>query len=521
MGCNQSSDAQWAKANNKAPIIVQDPTMNGYNNTMQQNIDPVVEADVLERYIHLEEEIASAEKESPGMVLQQKKQQTEQLTTRIRQQEELVDKLKQHSSSDESVHQMLDTQDTEDDSNREKVAAAHSQEIASSELTSLNEQKNNLENEIRELETKAEKLQALYSEQEDLLNQIFGGAYGSEEENRLESILDQTEEMRNRIVEANFKWRQSQMMVDYAHKQLEHAVAKWKEIETIDPSHLEQRYTVAAETRNNLVAAAQNIQGAQRYLSNIEFPYCAPAEVDTLNKATAYIFTDMQTKDRHEHAMQCYSVTAKRCGALLQWITQVVTQTISRDLNDINVKVKDASLNLRVERVKLIKQKVRDVLGKDVDIAIGEVNTDVAVNLNLNDLAKTEGIDPKTLADLDLTESELAALAAMSGDDDLAPHPSNDQLFGAKMEALKSEFQEDSDRYAKQVEENQSRVKQSLADTLAKRRQRRARKNVEEKQKSVLNWCKLLFKYTTYILHPKCDSWRKRVIIVVLFLQKK
>ena len=86
---------------------------------------------------------------------------------------------------------------------------------------------------------------------------------------------------------------------------------------------LEARYSVAAETRNNLVAASQNIQGAQRYLSNIQFPYCAPSEVDTLNKATAYIFTDMQTKERHAHAMECYYVTSRRCGALLQWISQV------------------------------------------------------------------------------------------------------------------------------------------------------------------------------------------------------
>ena len=35
----------------------------------------------------------------------------------------------------------------------------------------------------------------------------------------------------------------------------------------------------------------------QRYLSNVQFPYCAPSEVATLNKATAYIFTDMQVYD--------------------------------------------------------------------------------------------------------------------------------------------------------------------------------------------------------------------------------
>ena len=54
----------------------------------------------------------------------------------------------------------------------------------------------------------------------------------------MESILDQTEEMRNRIVEANFKWRQAQMMVDYAHKQLDFAVAKWKDINEIDARYV-------------------------------------------------------------------------------------------------------------------------------------------------------------------------------------------------------------------------------------------------------------------------------------------
>ena len=61
-------------------------------------------------------------------------------------------------------------------------------------------------------------------------------------------------------------------------------------------------------------------------------------------------------------------------------------------MDDINGKVKKASKNLRAERVKLIKAKVKEVLGKDVDIDVKDVNTDVIVNLNLNALAKTEGI---------------------------------------------------------------------------------------------------------------------------------
>ncbi|GFQ66533.1 mariner Mos1 transposase [Trichonephila clavata] len=47
---------------------------------------------------------------------------------------------------------------------------------------------------------------------------------------------------------------------------------------------MEQRYYHAAETRNNLVAASQNLQGAHGFLPNITFPYCGEDEVETLNK---------------------------------------------------------------------------------------------------------------------------------------------------------------------------------------------------------------------------------------------
>ena len=42
-------------------------------------------------------------------------------------------------------------------------------------MNNLKEQKHNLENEVIELESQSEKLHELYDEQENLLNEIFGG----------------------------------------------------------------------------------------------------------------------------------------------------------------------------------------------------------------------------------------------------------------------------------------------------------------------------------------------------------
>ena len=61
--------------------------------------------------------------------------------------------------------------------------------------------------------------------------------------------------------------------------------------------------------------------------------------------------------------------------------------------------------------------------------------------------------DPSLLAPL--TPAQLAAINSIS-DDDLAPPPSEEDIFG-KTEALKQQFAEDNDRIAQQMAENEVR----------------------------------------------------------------
>ena len=70
----------------------------------------------------------------------------------------------------------------------------------------------------------------------------------------------------------------------------------------------------------------------------------------------------------------------------------MVNNTIAKDLEDINKKVKAASLGLRKERVRLIKIKAKEITGEDIELEAADIDTDVNVEVNLNDLARTEGI---------------------------------------------------------------------------------------------------------------------------------
>ena len=66
--------------------------------------------------------------------------------------------------------------------------------------------------------------------------------------------------------------------------------------------------------------------------------------------------------------------------------------------------------------------------------------------------------DPSILATL--TPAQLAAINSIS-DDDLAPPPSEEDIFG-KTEALKQQFAEDNDRIAQQMAENEVRCSSTV-----------------------------------------------------------
>ncbi|XP_068212071.1 myosin-14 [Palaemon carinicauda] len=478
-----------------------------YINAMQDLLVIQVDRSTLEKYLQVEREIAEEEQNNPIQPLELKSNQLVKLTNEIEALEASLEELQLQTEKEKADVDMLENSDgdlkstllemgnTFDDQmakeKAEYLAALNKQEIAERELETQKKTRDQVAEEVAELETRAQKLHDLYKQHDNLLDRLFGGEYGSVLENTLEAELDELEAHRGRIMEANFKWRQAQMMLEYACKQLAVAVQKWQDLPAIPSIDLEIRYSVAAETRNNLVAAGQNITGAQRYLDNVTFPYCAPSEVETLNKqATEYVFTDMQSNDRHQHAQTCYTTTHKRASALLQWFDSVINSTIMKDLNDINEKVKIKTLALRQERVRLIQAKVKELWGTDIELDSTLRTHDLDLEaysramVTEGDVVKIEGSE---------LESERAGTPPPLSEDELAPVPSNNIIFGnmydhyqSQLEGLAKQHQEEMEQFMREQESNTQKINANLQDKLMSRRQRRARMRVEEAQKNAL-----------------------------------
>lgn len=212
------------------------------------------------------------------------------------------------------------------------------------------------------------------------------------------------------------------------------------------------------------MAASQNLQGAQRYLVNIQLPYCAPDEVETLDKAISFIFTDMQSEERHGHALDCYHTTYRRAGALRQWLEQVLSTTIARDLYELTEECKARAAELRSERIRLIRNRIQELTGKEIDFANsaafdlrGSIPTAQPLILNRNPDRSVAQSDSGVDSELDdpALDEQIAQLfeagnssrkgtASLTPDPtrnilfdptplplaDLAPIPSNDEIFG-------------------------------------------------------------------------------------------
>ena len=61
----------------------------------------------------------------------------------------------------------------------------------------------------------------------------------------------------------------------------------------------------------------------------------------------------------------------------------MVNNTIAKDLDDINKKVKDASMGLRRERIRLIKIKAKEITGQDIELEAADIDTDVNVEVGI------------------------------------------------------------------------------------------------------------------------------------------
>ncbi|GFQ66527.1 uncharacterized protein TNCT_386131 [Trichonephila clavata] len=191
----------------------------------------------------------------------------------------------------------------------------------------------------------------------------------------------------------------------------------------------------------------------------------------------------MQTPERYEHALNCYHTTYRRSGALRQWFDQVLNTTISKDLAEMTEESKSKAQELRQERIHLIKSKVKEITGKDVDLDAGSLDTeaeDLAADEQVAKLFEVERLDGKNQNFLTANSAVPPAPTPVPVSD-LAPMPTNEEIFG-KIDELRKKHAVEMADFEKAQTINKARTTQGLQEKLQARRSRRSRMQNHERE---------------------------------------
>jgi len=452
----------------------------------------------IERYMEIEKQILEWEGKNLPKGLQAKKEEVETVKktqAELTEQYKLsCDKVAKEKADVDKMQNptvkafFKDQQEFEEKMSKEQeeyLEAVSEQEMVKKQLDDINEKTNSLTKEANEMAKEMNKLLALYDEQDQILDDIFSGEYGSDLENSLELAVEQLLDRKERIGVAKYKWTNGRLLLQHACNQLGFAVKRWTTLAGVPPNNVQAKYQLATETRNNLIAAMANITSAKRYLNNIRFPYCETEEMNTLDKACRNIYIDMQTHDRHQHALQCYSVTHRRSAALLQWFDNVIQNTIEKDLAKAKAELTPKESQLRKERLRLMKEKCgEEAAGLTIsDKDIGDEFDDDEPDPELLAISQPEKVEGESQPGGDglLTVGDEGQAPAPTPLplNELAPPPSQEDLFG-NIEELKKQHEAEQAQLEKVQETNKARMEQGLQEKLRRRRSKRRKMDVAE-----------------------------------------
>ena len=93
-----------------------------------------------------------------------------------------------------------------------------------------------------------------------------------------------------------------------------------------------------------------------------------------MNTLTNTIFNDVNIPEKFQASYNAFAAMFSKCSHLLQWVNSVIEETISKDLAVIKKEFHDKYYELKEERMNLIKAKVKEKLGVELEVSVFKCN---------------------------------------------------------------------------------------------------------------------------------------------------
>lgn len=80
----------------------------------------------------------------------------------------------------------------------------------------------------------------------------------------------------------------------------------------------------------------------------------------------------MNIPDRYQKSYNLFASMFSKCSSLQQWVGRVRDETIAKDLADVKKEFHEKYYELKEERMSLIKIKVKETLGIELEVYFGK-----------------------------------------------------------------------------------------------------------------------------------------------------
>jgi len=345
---------------------------------------------------------------------------------------------------------------------QEYLQALNEEEIAEANMRSVSEQYDLAMAKLQSFKDANAKAIQLNLELATILSKTFEVENGSVLENQLEADSKRLGEEKKTLHTALRKWSNARFLLVYAYNQVQACDLRWADLMKLDPSD-NSKVLLATEVRNNLIAANQNMVNIKSHLKNVNIPYLSEDDFKAISGLASGIFNDMNTLDRQKYVMNIIQTIRKRCAALYQWMEQVIKDSLMADYSKIRIEFEQTTKKLKMERIKLMQEKIKEKTGKSINIKIHDTERD-ATKLDFNPIPNQpmpiNGGDMSTpTVAFEIDEKPISI-------GDLPPPPSKDEILG-NIERIKQQYWNQVDEWNKTLDSAKREADEKLQKILA------------------------------------------------------
>lgn len=175
------------------------------------------------------------------------------------------------------------------------------------------------------------RLRDLYLEQDSLLASVSGGTYNSTLEQDLDSELEASREIRDRLSGVSEQWRTASNLIGASAKGSQQAIEFWSLIASSKiPS---DRIQLTLDTRTACHSSLVAFECAQQALPQVDIPFVTLRQCSAVRHAIVYIITDVADENRYKHTKNVLESYHANMAKAVEWIHATYKKSLEEDLS--------------------------------------------------------------------------------------------------------------------------------------------------------------------------------------------